>query len=77
MPMLAQPISYVAFKFPAPVCDECRLPMLSVTTIYHRSKSQPAKVVSYWCQKCRSTLGWPRQRAKIEHFAPPFPGQPA
>ena len=57
---LPSSISYVAIKFPAPVCDDCRIPMVTVTTIFHQRTPHPVKLVSYECQKCRSTLGAPR-----------------
>jgi RNase P subunit RPR2 len=55
--MPAEPITYLAIKYPAPICDRCALPMLTVTTVHHRAKSEPLKVVHYQCQKCRCTLG--------------------
>ncbi len=54
---MAEPVTYLAIKYPAPICDRCALSMLTVTTVYHRKKSEPLKVVHYQCQRCRSTLG--------------------
>jgi len=71
--MSPKPLSYFAVKFPAPVCDDCALPMITVTTVFRQPKSQPVKVVSYQCQKCKGTLGWLRQRRRPKHFRPPFP----
>src|SRR5215813_7252404 len=70
--MSREPLSYFAVKFPAPVCDDCALPMITVTTVFHQAKSQAVKVVSYQCQKCKGTLGWPRQRRGPKHFRPHF-----
>jgi hypothetical protein len=50
-----------ALKFPAPVCDECGIPMITVTTIFDPGTPQSAKIVSYKCQKCGCTLGEPRR----------------
>src|SRR5262249_993124 len=71
--MSREPLSYFAVKFPAPVCDDCALPMITLTTVLHQAKSQTVKVVSNQCQKCKGTLGWPRQRRGPKRFRPPFP----
>jgi hypothetical protein len=55
--MPAEPITHLAVKYPAPICDRCALPMLTATTVRRRAKSEPLKVTYYWCQKCRCTLG--------------------
>jgi hypothetical protein len=70
--MSAESISYAAIKFPAPVCDECRIPMVTITTIFHHLTAHPVKAVSYECQKCRRTLGAPRPRR--HRIVLPFPG---
>jgi hypothetical protein len=69
--MSSESISYVAIKFPAPVCDECRIPMVTVTTIFHHLSPRPIKAISYECQKCRRALGAPRQRR--HRIVLPFP----
>ena len=56
------PIKYTAIKFPAPVCDECSIPMVTVTSIFRHATPDVVKIVSYQCQKCGSALGWPRHR---------------
>ena len=71
--MSPEPLSYFAVKFPAPVCDGSALTMITVTTVFHQAKSQPVKVVSYQCQKCKGMLGWLRQRRMPKRFASPFP----
>ena len=70
--MSAESISYAAIEFPAPVCDECRIPMVTITTIFHHLTAHPVKAVSYECQKCRRTLGAPRPRR--HRIVLPFPG---
>jgi hypothetical protein len=50
--MFTRPVTYMAVKYPAPVCDRCGLAMLTVTIVHPRTKSEPLKVISYHCQKC-------------------------
>jgi hypothetical protein len=52
-----EPITYMAIKYPAPICERCGQLMLTVTTVHHRKKSKPLKVISYRCQRCGCTLG--------------------
>jgi RNase P subunit RPR2 len=54
---MSEPISYMALKYPAPICDRCALPMLTVTTVHRRINSEPLQIVSYHCQKCRWMRG--------------------
>jgi hypothetical protein len=46
--------------------------MLTVTTVFPQAKSESVKVISYRCQKCKASLGWPRQRRRPKHFASHF-----
>jgi hypothetical protein len=65
--MAAQPITYLAIKYPAPICERCGLAMLTVTTVHHRLKSDPLKVICYRCQRCGGTLGDRYQRRENPH----------
>ena len=65
----SDPITYIALNFPAPVCDDCRLPMVTVTAIWRHALPEVVKVVYYQCQKCRCTLGRTRQRGGRKHVA--------
>jgi hypothetical protein len=38
-----EPITYMAIKYPAPICGGQL--MLTVTTVHHRKKSEPLKVI--------------------------------
>ena len=70
--MANESISYVAFKFPAPICDECGIPMVTVTTVFHHLTPHPVKTVFYECKKCRRTLGAPRHNR--HRVVLPLPG---
>jgi hypothetical protein len=52
----------VEIKFPAPICNDCKIPMATVTTIFDPLTPHPVKTVCYECQKCGDTLGSPRLR---------------
>jgi hypothetical protein len=65
--MSIDPLSYIALKFPAPVCHNCAVPMLTVTTIFRHATPDVMKVVSYQCQKCGCALGEPRPRGGRNH----------
>jgi RNase P subunit RPR2 len=56
------PITHLAIKFPAPICEGCDQVMLTVTEVYSRRHSESLKLVSYKCQRCGSTLGKLQQR---------------
>jgi hypothetical protein len=58
----ADPLTYTAMKFPAPVCDDCAIPMVTATTIFHHKTTKTPKVTFYQCQKCGCTLGAPLGR---------------
>jgi hypothetical protein len=60
--MSLDPLSYIALKFPAPVCYDCGVPMVTVTTVFHHGTPDVMKVVCYQCQKRGGTLGAPRLR---------------
>jgi hypothetical protein len=60
--MKRRPISYIEFKFPAPVCDDCGIPMVTVRTILHHDTLDEVTFVSYRCPICRFTFGEPRKR---------------
>jgi predicted RNA-binding protein with PUA domain len=60
--MSADPIKYTAIKFPAPVCDDCNVPMITVTSVFRHAIPHVVKIVSYQCEKCGCTLGAPRRR---------------
>ena len=70
--MSAESISYAAIKFPAPVCHDCGVPMVTITTIFHHATPSEVKVVSYQCQKCGTTLGEARQRGSRKHVVLQF-----
>jgi hypothetical protein len=70
--MSINPLSYVALKFPAPVCHDCGLPMVTVTTIFHHATPDVMKVVSYRCQNCGCRLGAPRLRGGGNHHHSPL-----
>ena len=55
--MSLDPLSYFALRFPAPVCCDCGVPMVTVTTVFDHGTADAKKVVSYQCQKCGGTLG--------------------
>jgi hypothetical protein len=62
----SDPLIYTAMKFPAPVCDDCAIPMLTMTCILQHKAAKAPKVTYYQCQSCGCTLGAPlgsRQRA--------------
>ena len=63
---------YSVLKFPAPVCHDCGVPMVTITTIFHHATPSEVKVVSYQCQKCGTTLGEARQRGSRKHVALQF-----
>ena len=65
-------LTYIALKFPAPVCDACGVPMVTVTMVFHDATPEAKKVISYRCQKCGCTLGEPRRRASREPVVLPF-----
>jgi hypothetical protein len=54
------PVTYIALKYPAPLCDHCGIPMLTVTTILNHRTPQATKAISYQCQTCKLTLGKPK-----------------
>ena len=58
----ADPFTFVAMKFPAPVCDDCAIPMVTATTIFHQKATTTPKVTFYQCQRCGCTLGAPLGR---------------
>jgi RNase P subunit RPR2 len=75
---MSDPISYMALTFPAPICDRCAQPMLTVTTVHRRTNSEPLHVVSYYCQKCRCTLGnQSHKRSKLASVFTPPENRPA
>jgi hypothetical protein len=63
---------YSVLKFPAPVCHDCGVPMVTITTIFHHATPSEVKVVSYQCQKCGTTLGEARQRGSRKHVVLQF-----
>ena len=65
--MSIDPLTYFVLKFPAPVCHDCSLPMVTVTTIFHHATPDVMKVDSYQCQKCGCTLGAPGPRGGRNH----------
>ena len=65
--MSIHPLSYSSLTFPAPVCHDCAVPMLTVTTIFHHGTPYVARIVSYQCEKCGLTLGKPRPRDSRKH----------
>jgi hypothetical protein len=54
--------TYTAMKFPAPVCDDCAIPMVTATAIFRHGTAKTPKVTFYQCQKCGCTLGAPLGR---------------
>jgi hypothetical protein len=58
------PITHLAIKFPAAICEGCDQVMLTVTEVYSRRLGEPLKLVSYKCQRCGSTFGKLRERLK-------------
>jgi hypothetical protein len=53
----SNPLTYTAMKFPAPVCDDCAIPMVTLTAVSQHKTGQPPKVTYYQCQNCGCTLG--------------------
>ena len=51
--MRIDPIKHTAIKFPAPVCRDCSIPMITVTSIFRHATPDEEKIVSYECQKWR------------------------
>ena len=70
--MSVDPLTYIALKFPAPVCNACGIPMVTVTMVFDHATPEAKKVISYHCQKCGSTLGEPLRRAGREPVVLPF-----
>ena len=70
--MSIDPLSYSVLKFPPPVCHDCGVPMVTVTTIFHHATPNVVKIVSYQCQKCGITLGDPRPRGNRKHVVLQF-----
>ena len=60
--MSIHPLSYSSLTFPAPVCHDCAVPMLTVTTMFHHGTPYVARIVSY-----HLTLGKPRPRDSRKH----------
>ena len=58
------PVTYIALKYPAPLCDSCGTAMLTVTTILDHRTPQARKAISYQCQTCKMTLGKSRRIAR-------------
>jgi RNase P subunit RPR2 len=65
--MAAEPITYMAIKYPAPICERCGQTMLTITTVHRRLTTEPLEVISYRCQRCGWTLGDPRLSGIREH----------
>jgi len=51
--MPSDPITYIALKFPAPVCDDCCLPMVTVTAIRRHALPDVVKVIFFSVPKMR------------------------
>jgi hypothetical protein len=54
-PMAAEPITYLAIKYPAPICERCGQTMLTVTIVHGRLTTELLEVTSYRCQRCGDT----------------------
>ena len=67
----------ISLKFPAPVCNACGVPMVTVTMVFDHATPEAKKVISYHCQKCGSALGGPRRRADRGYLVLPFSHPPA
>ncbi len=72
--MRIDPIKHTAIKFPAPVCRDCSIPMITVTSIFRHATPDEEKIVSYECQKCGCTLGPARDRRGRQYFVSPLSG---
>jgi Resolvase, N terminal domain len=59
-------------KFPAPVCDNCQLPMLTITE-QQEGNGRPVNAVSYRCQKCGYRFGGQWRRPGCESVVLSFP----
>ena len=70
--MSIHPLSYSSLTFPAPVCHDCAVPMLTVTTIFHHGTPNVVRIISYQCEKCGLTLGTPRPRDRRKHVVLQF-----
>jgi len=57
-------ISHTAFRYPAPICNDCDQLMLTITEVRNRRKGEPLKLISYRCPKCEPTVGRMKKRPK-------------
>ena len=44
--MSVDPLTYIALKFPAPVCNACGIPMVTVTMVFDHATPEAKKVTS-------------------------------
>ena len=59
--MAVQPITYLAIKYPAPICERCGLAMLTVTIAFGRcSQRWTAYQQSHMGARVPTALGWPQ-----------------
>jgi hypothetical protein len=72
--MRIDPIKRTAIKFLAPVCRDCSIPMVTVTSIFRHATPDEEKIVAYECQKCGCTLGPARDRRGRQYFVSPLSG---
>jgi hypothetical protein len=72
--MVPGPLTCIDFKFPAPICDDCRIAMVTVTTIFHPRMPDETKFVGFKCHRCGAQFGAAARGHRGQQIAAPFSG---